>query len=70
MDWIDKLKNTVNQNIIFINPSVLEKYASDYTEDLVHMPEVVAKPNIIKMLFILWVVSPIQKPFPQIDTLI
>ncbi|MFT7379356.1 MAG: glycolate oxidase, partial [Bacteroidia bacterium] len=48
MDWIDKLKKIVAEDIIFIDPKVLENYASDYTEDLVYLPEVVAKPKTVK----------------------
>jgi len=47
MDWIDKLKKIVAEDIIFIDPKVLENYASDYTEDLVYLPEVVAKPKTV-----------------------
>lgn len=45
MNWIENLKKIANEDTIFIDPLVLEKYASDYTEDLVYMPEVVAKPK-------------------------
>ena len=47
MDWIEKLKKIVAEDIIFIDPKVLENYASDYTEDLVYLPEVVAKPKTV-----------------------
>jgi glycolate oxidase len=47
MDWIDNLKKIVAEDIIFVDPKVLENYASDYTEDLVYLPEVVAKPKTV-----------------------
>ncbi len=48
MSWIDNLKEIVDEDIIFVDPKVLANYASDYTEDLVYLPEVVAKPKTVK----------------------
>jgi glycolate oxidase len=45
MEWIQNLKNLFGKNIISDDASILPKYASDYTEDLVHLPQVVAKPK-------------------------
>jgi len=48
MNWIDNLKNIVPEDIIYEDSNVLENYASDYTEDLVHLPDLVVKPNTIE----------------------
>ena len=45
MEWIQKLKNIVGSDIILDDLSILENYASDHTEDLVYLPQVVAIPE-------------------------
>ena len=45
MDWIENLKKKIDKNILFTHDEELTNYASDYTEDLVHLPQVVAKPT-------------------------
>lgn len=44
MDWIDKLKKTISEDIWHTDSALLESFASDQTEDLVYMPHLVAKP--------------------------
>ena len=48
MDWIEEIKNLMGNEIISTKSDVLRNYASDYTEDLEFLPEVVAKPQTVK----------------------
>lgn len=48
MNWIENLKTIVAEDILFVDAKVLENYASDYTEDLVHLPDIVVKPNTVE----------------------
>jgi glycolate oxidase len=48
MEWINKLKNIVGDQIISTNNSILDHYASDYTEDLKYLPDAVAIPNSVE----------------------
>ncbi len=50
MDWIQELKLIVGEQIISTNTEVLERYASDYTEDLKHLPEAVATPQTVDQI--------------------
>jgi glycolate oxidase len=50
MDWIELLKKKVDKNILFTHDEELNNYASDYTEDLVHLPQVVAKPTTVEQI--------------------
>ena len=50
MDWIEDLKKKVDTSILFTNELELKNYASDYTEDLVHLPQVVAKPTSVEQI--------------------
>jgi glycolate oxidase len=45
MQWLDELKKLVEPSVFSIKDEDRTAAASDYTEDLVHMPEVVAQPN-------------------------
>ncbi|PCJ67813.1 MAG: FAD-binding oxidoreductase [Bacteroidetes bacterium] len=47
MEWIQNLKNLLGKNIIEDETSILKKYASDYTEDLEYLPQVVAMPSTV-----------------------
>ena len=48
MDWVQELVNLVGDKIISVDKETLTAYASDYTEDLVHLPDVVAKPTTVE----------------------
>ena len=50
MDWIENLKKKIDKNILFTHEEELTNYASDYTEDLVHLPQVVAKPTTVEQI--------------------
>lgn len=45
MQWLDELKKLVEHSVFSINEDDRRAAASDYTEDLVHMPDVVAQPH-------------------------
>lgn len=45
MNWIESLEKLVGKEIIFTNPEILSNYASDYTEDITCLPQVVVTPN-------------------------
>ncbi|MGB1038418.1 MAG: FAD-binding oxidoreductase [Bacteroidia bacterium] len=47
MDWIERLKKTVLDDIFSTDEQDLEKYASDHTEDFKFPPLVVAKPTVV-----------------------
>ena len=48
MDWIQQLKNLMGDEIISTNDSHLIDCASDYTEDLLFKPQVVAFPKSVE----------------------
>ncbi|NNJ55732.1 MAG: FAD-binding protein [Bacteroidia bacterium] len=48
MDWIEQLKNLMGNEIISTKTSDLENCASDYTEDLSFLPNVVAIPKSVE----------------------
>ena len=45
MEWIAALKKLLGEDIISSDSDVLKNYASDYTEDFVFLPHVVATPR-------------------------
>ena len=45
MNWIESLEKLVGKEIVFTNPEILLNYASDYTEDITCLPQVVVTPN-------------------------
>ncbi|MEK9601450.1 MAG: FAD-linked oxidase C-terminal domain-containing protein [Bacteroidota bacterium] len=45
MNWIENLEKIIGKEIIFTDPEILSNYASDYTEDISCLPNVVIKPN-------------------------
>ena len=45
MNWIESLEKLVGKEIVFTNPEILSNYASDYTEDITCLPQVVVTPN-------------------------
>ncbi|MDG1725165.1 MAG: FAD-linked oxidase C-terminal domain-containing protein [Bacteroidia bacterium] len=47
MNWIESLEKLVGKEIVFTNPEILSNYASDYTEDIAYLPQVVITPNSI-----------------------
>jgi glycolate oxidase len=47
MNWIESLEKLVGKEIVFTNPEILSNYASDYTEDIAYLPQVVVTPNSI-----------------------
>lgn len=48
MDWTQELENLVGNKILSVDKADRGNYASDYTEDLVYLPDVVAKPNTVE----------------------
>lgn len=50
MDWKIALEKIVGEDILFMDESDRSDYASDYTEDLVYLPELVVKPNTVNQI--------------------
>lgn len=50
MEWIDKMKKTVSDDIWHSDEAILASHGSDQTEDLVHLPHLVAKPKNIEQI--------------------
>jgi glycolate oxidase len=53
MNWIENIKKIVAEDIIFVDAKILQNYASDYTEDLVHFPDIVMKPNTVEEISVI-----------------
>jgi glycolate oxidase len=50
MEWIGALRKKLGQDVILDEIQVLRNYASDYTEDLVYLPQAVAKPSTVEQV--------------------